>query len=238
MSRGHANTFNINLLTPNGSTLSGVAGASILQYDNSDGLDALSFIRPFPFLTEKYLKVLPQDTCKVSLSSGGNTIYESVLISGSISSTIRGLPEGFTAATQQVDYTFGPDGRLHSIHRHSTGETEILEYIDDAKDPRLAIPKSFASGGWVLHSYEIYPEGRPDLFTPEAVTARARDMFVAYNERQSEMSQTPEAKRQLARSIEQLGGDSTPLRTTRFALILTGLIVVAVGSLAWWRNRS
>lgn len=238
MSRGYADTFNINLLTPNGIIMTGVAGASILQHDRNDELDALSFIRPFPFLIEKYLNELPQDTCEVSVSSGGNTIYECVLISGSISSTIRGLPDGFTAATQRVDYTFGPDGRLHSIHRHSTGETEILEYIDDAKDPRLAIPKSFASGGWVLHSYEIYPEGRPDLFTSEAVTARARDMLVAYNERQSEMSQTPQAKRQLARSIEQLGGDSAPLRATRFALILTGLIVIAVGSLAWWRNRS
>ncbi len=127
---------------------------------------------------------------------------------------------------------------LSSITRHAAGTTETLEYVDDPKNPRLAIPKSFANGGWMLHNYEIYPEGRPDLFTPENVIVRARELLIAYNERKEALSQTPEAKRQVAKSLKQLGGDTAPYRTTRFALILTGLIVIAVGSLAWWKNRS
>lgn len=238
VTRARGEAFQISLRTSSGTSLTGIAGASVLVPCEHDSMSRLSLVQPFPFILAHYLEQLPAGTCVKEELPDGSTLYACSLISGSIEATIRGLPEGFTAATRQVDYNFGPDGKLKSIKRHDAGETEVLEYIDDAKDPRLAIPKSFANGGWVLHNYEIYPEGRPDLFTPEAVTARARDMLITYNERQNAMSQTPKAKRQLERSIEQLGGDSAPLRTTRLALILTGLIVTAVASLARWKHRS
>lgn len=238
VTRTRGEAFQVSLRTASGTSFTGIAGASVLVPGEHDSTGRLSLVQPFPFILAHYLEQLPAGTCVKEELPDGSTLYACTLISGSVATTIRGLPEGFTAATQQIDYTFGPDGRLHSIHRHSTGETEVLEYIDDAKNPKLAIPKSFANGGWILHNYEIYPEGRPDLFTPEAVTARAREMLIAFNERQEEMSQTPQAKRQLERSIEQLGGDSAPLRTTRLALILKGLIVTAVASIAWWKHRS
>ncbi len=184
------------------------------------------------------LDALPESAKQTEILSDGSTRYRCALIGGSLSLTANGLPEGFTSATKQIDYTFGPDGRLHSIYHHSTGETEILDYIDDAKDPRLAISSSLAKGGWVLHDYEIYSEGRPDLFTPEAVTSRARTMLISYNEQQKARLQTPEAKHQLEQSYERLGGETAPLRTIRLILILVGLTVIGVGSLAWWKNRS
>ena len=240
ITRARGGAFDVLLRTSAGDAFTGTAGMSVLMPSGnvSDRLDCLSIVHQFPFLLPHYLDKLPQDTYRREQHSDGSVLYTCSLVSGSIAATIRGLPEGFTAASHQVDYKFDPSGRLHSIHRHSTDETEILTYIDDAKDQKLAIPKSFANGGWVLHDYEIYPEGRPDLFTPEAVTARARDMLIAHNERQRELKQSPESQRQLAKSIEQLGGEASPHRTKRFALIITGLIVIAVGSLAWWKNRS
>lgn len=235
---GRSGSFQITLRTPDGRFFEGPAGAAALIPIEHCDLSPETFDEAFPFLLPALLSQLPAHAVRVETLDDGSTLYACTLISGSVATTIRGLPEGFTAATRRVDYTFGPDGRLHSIKRHDTGETETLEYIDDAKDPKLAIPKSFTNGAWILHEYEIHPGGRPDLFTPEAVTARARDMLIAFNERQEEMSQTLAARRQLTKSIEQLGGESAPLRTTRLALILTGLIVVAVGSLAWWKHRS
>jgi len=150
-------------------------------------------------------------------------------------------PDPSRIKPERVLFDLDDRGRLARIRYPDSGRETTFDLAEDST-AELSYVRSFANGAWVLEDVQIYPEGKPELFDPESVVKLARDMAFETAEArrvsQSEQPSTPEARQNLERLREEAIGTGLSQSTKRFALILTGLIVIAVGSLAWWRNRS
>lgn len=92
-----------------------------------------------------------------------------------------------------------------------------------------------------LVSVETYIPGRPDLFEPDAILPRIQALTQQNAEEEQALVAatlaTPSGQKQMQEAQRPDNG-IFGWKSNRMALILTGLIVIAVGSLAWWKNRS
>lgn len=231
--------FKILFVDREGTFFEGRAGESSLIPSESDvnALPIHAFAEAFPFLLSELIPQLPDDAITVETQPDGTSVYSCQLISGGLGLTIRGLPEGFESVSREIRYTFSREGKLLSKHDVTNDLLEEFSYVD-SDCPQLAIPSSFADGNWVISDFECYESFPAHVFDEAYITDRARTMLINYNEWQRERTQTPEAQRSLADSIDKLSGDPQPIYTRRWALIITGILVIAVGFLAWWKNRA
>ena len=127
--------------------------------------------------------------------------------------------------------------------QRGAGEVQIIEYAD-AEHSKLApsLPLNHAKpGGMRVVEVQTYIPGRPDLFEPDAVLPMVQKFAQkrAVNEQAivANILSTEGGQKQMQEAQRPDNG-IFGWKSNRMALILTGLIVIAVGSLAWWKNRS
>lgn len=170
----------------------------------------------------------------------GGPTYEGQYPQGNRLMRLEDFPDPSRVNMERTLFDLDDRGRLARIRHPDTGRETVFDLAEEST-PEISYVKSFASGAWVLEDVQIYPEGKPELFDPVQVVLLAREMAFetaeARRQSQSERVATPEGRRELERIRDEAIGTGLSQSTKRFALILTGLIVIAVGSLAWWKHR-
>ena len=231
--------FDILFVDRHGNTFEGRAGEStLLPCDSGEsGLPTHTFADAFPFLLSEMVPQLPDEVVTFESRPDGTSVYTCQLLSGGLGLTIRGLPEGFVSESREIKYTFSSEGKLISKHDSSNDLLDEFTYAE-SDCPQLAIPASFSNGNWVLTKYECYESFPSDVFSEEYITDRARNMLVSHNERRNERMSTNQVQKEITELQNELSGNSAQAKTKQWALVITGLLVIGVGSLAWWRNRS
>lgn len=139
-----------------------------------------------------------------------------------------------------VHFDLDMNGRLVRVHVPEL-DRETLFDLADGSSAALSYVKSFGDGQWQLEQVHIEPNGDLAIFDPENVIDRARDIAFAAAEAQRERSKkaasTKRGKSEIEKRVIESQNTGQP-QSANFALIITGLIVIGVGSVAWWKNRS
>ena len=171
----------------------------------------------------------------------GGPTYEGVYPQGNRLLAIEDYPHPDRVRLERVIFDLDEQGRLVRIRHSETSHVTEFNLADEFTS-QISIAKSFGDGGWMLEESQIYPNLRPELFELTRVIALARTLAFetadARRTEQSERAATPIGKKQMEDLRDDFLSTGLNQSTKRFALILTGLIVIAVGSLAWWKNRS
>lgn len=199
-----------------------------------------NFSDQFPFLIIRGLRTLESDRLHIETTENGQYVVEVDLVKGDLAMTLSGHEFG---ELQTVRYTIDPSGRVDSVYNSTTGEIHNFVYAD-ADYPLLAPAQSWnynVPNGVAISSIAIIPDGDPNLFQPKNFIQDIHELTLKNAERTREIVQSNLDDPQVAK---QLLKDSRPgwsvgnFSVRQLALILTGLLVIGVGSLAWWKNRS
>lgn len=172
----------------------------------------------------------------------GSATYTARLVIGNLGLTAQGYEHPGGSRDAIVRYSFDSTGRLTTIDREEN-PTQIIEYAD-ARHPVLApaLPRNYNEpSGMQVVSVETYIPGRPDLFEPDVMLARIQRLTQQHAEEEQALvaaTLATEGGQEQMRESQEPDNGIFGWRSNRVALILTGLIVIAVGSLAWWKNRS
>ncbi len=153
----------------------------------------------------------------------------------------RDYPGNAEVPLRTTHFDLDTNGRLVRIHVPENDHDTRFD-LAPASTAELSYVNSFANGSWILESVDIDSKGNLDTFNPQSVIERSRAIAFATAEARRRESvkeaSTEEGRRKIERRVQEAQGTGLSQSTKRFALILTGLIVIAVGSLAWWKNRS
>ena len=232
------------LFTPEREKMTGLAGESYFTNVGSGDPDKAIRIASmaFPDLHTLGFQSDPNIDFVESTGKYGGNVYIGEFPNGNRLLITTDLPDRFRPKTQSVLYHFDANHRLREIERPEAGYSTPIDYAEaDSYDIQIA--DSIANGAWVYHSSEVYPNGKPELFSSSHATdyCRQRALALANSRRdakQKELS-TPEGRRAVLKrntELHQLGNVAS--LPHRIPLIVAGSIICAIGSLAWWRNRT
>ena len=235
-------TGHITLLTPDGTGFTGQAGTDHLVPSDSINHNTAILVSSMvmPQLIVTGIDSDPAATVVRETGPRGGPTYAGEYPLGNRLLTADIFPSSSTPSTEKVLFDFDTEGRLVQL-RHPATNRETLYDLDPDSTPELSYVKSFADAQWVLDSISIDKNGNPSIFDPDYVVTIARNMAfddadqkrIAINEQMS----TPNGRR----IFENIRNKSIPQsisRSFRLPLIFTGIIILAVGSLAWWKQRS
>lgn len=153
---------------------------------------------------------------------------------------IEEYPDPSRVSFDQVLYDLDAHGRLAQIRYPESDRKTVFDLaVNSTKN--ISYLNSLSDGGWVLEEFIVHPDHN-SIFKSDQVIALARELAFRSAALKSIHDKvhaaTSAGRNQLAQSRDVALGTDGPHVTQRFALIITGLIVIAVGSLAWWKNRS
>ena len=234
---------NIYTITPDGQGYSGRAGVAYLKES-----PALNLRRAKRFAS----KVIPQlivsdiesdDHASLVTDNGelGGPVYTGEYPLGERLMTKHDFPDGSPITYSRAFYDFDTQGRLARVRYEQTGREQTFD-IAPSSTPDIPYLQTFGDGTWTLVGARIHGRSRPNIFDPDRVAEIARDhtftLPVVHREAQPNNSPANDQKH-AAESRRTNPFDKGVMESTKsLALIITGLIVICVGSLAWWKNRS
>lgn len=232
----------VQLRTPEGECFTAHLGESALTPASSDRVvTAEQLTDTMPFLVANTLREIDPDRLRVERGEDGGWTVTARLVIGNLGLTHRGYNPPTGPNDRIVTYHFDGMGTLVATEFEGSDPIPIITI--DGDHPRLAPVLKRAEGGSAepLSTAEIYPEGRPDLFSPEAAVERS--MRIALE--QAEASQrsirerlaTPAGQEQLRESNRQTLGEDAP-SSLRWPIILTGVALIALAIVAVLRRRS
>jgi len=234
---------NIQTIDPNGVGSSGKAGAASLK--PAEHLDFRNAIRMasvvMPQLIVKGIENDPNASLVTESGELGGPTYVGEYPTGSrlVSSEI--LKSAFNVPVVRVYYDLDDQQRLARIRYENSDRVQNFDLAEDST-AAISYVNSFGDGAWTLSDIRMNDSTDFDIFKPDYVAklAQADAIEFADSKRttQSITAATPEGANRIEQARDETLGTGLPQSTKRFALILTGLIVIAVGSLAWWKNRS
>lgn len=142
---------------------------------------------------------------------------------------------------------FSPEGkplRFDMDARPSAGQEAIgydYEFVPESKEPLLIAirprPSGTVSPPLDTVEVEYYPQSRPDLFTIENVLAIATDNRMRTQMKLNVIAAQMPGSDQMRGATEPAPYVQTPLNRARWPLVVTGIIVVAIGLIALFRAR-
>lgn len=232
------------LKSPRHGYLQATSGSSKLNqvsdYDVLSTLRMVSLVMPQVHLSRIPGIPMPKGDSAITNNYGGITLT-GTYPNGRRLMELDEYPIPSTVQQRLVHFELNSKGHLVSLLVPETGSNLTF---DIAEDCPVDVPyaKSFADGAWVLEKAEINPESDLSLFEPENVVAMARSLAFeaaeAQRDRTTETASSEEGMREIRKRVSDTLDSGLSQSTKRFALILTGLLVIGVGSLAWWKNRS
>jgi hypothetical protein len=206
------------------------AGKSRLSPDRShlDSDDAIE--RLFPFAMTKALQRHRDRYVDGVLHADG-----SMTVTFRFPAGVRSLIGSSSDVLEDLDvtYTFSPTGHITGWQHEDDKHLVQLLNVDG---PVTVPAQSFGyQDAWRLSAWEFDSKGRPEWFSPVALKALARSVDTKLRR-----SSTPAAS-DPARGVDN--GVLDPLAASRsfsfgWTLIGGGCVVLAVGVIAWWRNRA
>jgi hypothetical protein len=227
------------LRTPDGAFLKANTGESGWTPSSDYEVPTLTQQYPtLPFAAAIALYEIPEERLDVRRTDDGGWEIDASLVAGNIGLTARGYEPPDGPKDRTVRFVFDRDGVLLSTAVEG-GESTSVHYIE-TDHPALAPIRLDPSSTLTVHA-EIYPEGRPDLFTPEA--ALERSMRVALEQAEarqrsiSERLATPAVQEQLRESNRQALGKDAP-SSLRWPIILTGVALITLAIIAVLRRRA
>ena len=232
------------LITPSTGWMEGQAGTDglnqIAEYKRLDALRIASTVMPQLYLAEA------SDIQQPRPVGNGTNEFDGSTLAGEFPNGQRlfrreDFPNPSATRMESVEFDLDAEGRLVRIR---VPELNVDTRFDLAEDSNSTISyvRTFGDGHWKLQEVQIDPKGDRSIFEPANVVDRARKLAFAAAEAQrsqvQEAASTEEGMREIRHRVSETHDTGISQSTKRFALILTGLIVIAVGSLAWWKNRS
>lgn len=230
------------LRTPTGETYQTRPGESgSLRVPDDRVVTIEQLLTSFPVLVQYALTKVDPEYKQTTRHPDGSMTITAQLVLGNLGLTARGyVPPGDVKRTE-ARYTFDPSGLLTSIQhgdhirpvRYASAEHPVLApmYPDE----------SLGTTDFNFVSVETYMPGRPELFEQDAVIALFQQISQQRAEADraavSQILETSEGQTD-HRDAQQSTNGLFGVSFNRLALIITGLIVISVGSLAWWKNRS
>lgn len=232
------------LYTPDGIGYKGTAGAS--QLTISADVDRYSIMQQcsaaFPQLHIVDIESDPNANQLQITSDYGGSVYEAVAPLGNRILPISFYPKGVTIPNYTAKFYFDTRHRLRQRDVIDSSTTEYYDY-DDTNTAQLHPVESYLNGYWVLESDSTRFIDRADgIFQPDYIVEYARSNAFSHATskfaEEEVLASKPSGQHELERRRKNVLDTRVSQSTKRFALILTGLIIIAVGSLAWWKNRS
>lgn len=151
------------------------------------------------------------------------------------------LKSAFNVPVERVYYDLDDQQRLARIRYENSDRVQNFDLAEDST-AAISYVESFGDGAWALSDFRMNDSTNFDIFKPDYVAklAQADAIEFADSKRQTQSSAaaTPKGADRIEQARDETLATGLPQSTKRFALIITGLIVIAVGSLAWWKNRS
>ena len=234
---------NVRSVDPSGAGSSGRAGESALKPDGS-----LSFLNAkrmasivMPQLIVQGIQSDPKASLVTEVGALGGPTYTGEYPTGNRLISAEDLKGALSVPIERVYYDFDELNRLAQMRYESSDRIDRFD-LADSSTSTLSYVRTFGNGSWVLKDVRVTDNSNLGIFRPEYIAdlarAEALELSGIRASSQSERAATPEGQRELERIRDEAIGTGLSQSTKRFALILTGLIVIAVGSIAWWKNRS
>lgn len=228
---------------PSGAGSSGRAGEAELKPDGS-----LSFLNArrmasvvMPQLIVQGIQSDPRASLVTEAGVRGGPTYAGDYPTGNRLISADELKGALSVPIERVYYDFDEQNRLAQIRYESSDRIDRFD-LADSSTSTLSYVKTFGNGSWVLRDVRVTDDSNHGIFRPEYVAdlarAEALELSGIRASSQAAAAQEPEGIKSMERARDDALSDGVSVSTKHFALILTGLIVIAVGGLAWWRNRS
>lgn len=151
---------------------------------------------------------------------------------------IDGGSTGFEYRELTVSYLLDERGYLREIRDQNEQAVHAFDAVD-THPPRHVAALSLAGGSLVLLDHRVAVEGDRSVFEPRAVAERARVMAFeqaeAERDAEREMFATDVGRTRMEHARNRQFDSSSV--GPRFALISTGVLLVAIGLVGWWKRR-
>lgn len=151
------------------------------------------------------------------------------------------LKGAFNVPVERVYYDLDDQQRLARIRYENSDRVQNFDLAEDST-ATISYVESFGDGAWALSDIRMYDSTNFDIFKPDYVAKLAQTDAIEFadskRQTQSIAAATPEGANRIEQARDATLATGLSQSTIRFALIITGLVVIAVGSLAWWKNRS
>lgn len=234
---------NVRSVDPRGIGSSGRAGEAGLKPDGS-----LSFLNAkrmasivMPQLIVQGIQSDPKATLVTEAGVRGGPTYTGEYLTGNRLISAGELKGALSVPIERVYYDFDEQNRLAQIRYEDSDRIDRFD-LADSSTSALSYVKTFGNGSWVLKDVRVSDNSNLDIFRPDSIADLARAEAIELSgiraSSQAAAAEEPEGIEGMERARDDALSDGVSVSTKRFALILTGLIVIAVGGLAWWRNRS
>lgn len=171
----------------------------------------------------------------------GGPTYEGDYPLGNRLMQLNELPTSASDQIRTASFDFDERGCLRRVTHQDTGRQIEFNLAEDSS-PEFAYLNSFADGAWVLDHIQVNPWNREEFFEPEIVVRLARGIaFESAAKRldsQITKAATQEGLSEMRRIAAKTRNTGSSQAHTRLALIITGILVIAGGCFAWWKNRA
>lgn len=152
-------------------------------------------------------------------------------------------PLEWDVSPREVAIELDDAGRLLAVTRErQRGKRERWQIAyADGSPPRFPIAAAYGPApGWVLEAFEAFPEGRPELFDKERVERLASEVETSFDS-PARYHVAGVSAREPSNAPAHIQARPLPAAEDRGAVrwpwIATGMLVIGIGVIAWWRRR-